>query len=121
MARTFESLVVWQKARSLNKRIKLELDKIPASKTDYDLNRQIKRASNSVMSNIAEGSSRGTKADYARFIDMASGSSSEIRSHLYAYLDYEILEPSVVKELQAKSIEINKMLTGLKKTLKNAK
>ncbi len=79
LARKFEDLEVWQEARQLAK-ITYELFAICK---DYGFRDQILRSVVSVMNNIAEGFERRSRADFARFLDMAKGSCGEARSMLF--------------------------------------
>ena len=53
---------------------------------DFGLRDQIRRASVSIMANIAEGHRRRTNAEFANFLNMARGSAAEVQSHLYVAL-----------------------------------
>jgi four helix bundle protein len=73
---------VWQQARLLNKKI-YGLSKAFPSNEPYSLTSQIRRASISVSSNIAEGSGRNSDADFAHFLEIAYGSLMEVVSQLF--------------------------------------
>ena len=75
----FEDLEVWQLARRLSGDIYRALD----SCRDYHFRNQITDASNSISSNIAEGSERLHRAEYIQFLGYAKGSAGEVRSQLY--------------------------------------
>ena len=76
----FEDLICWQRARELANFI---FDITDASKfRDLDLKRQIRRASISPMSNIAEGFGRGTRAEFLDALYISKGEVSEVRSQL---------------------------------------
>ena len=79
--KTFEDLVVWQKSIQLTKLIYQIVKKFP-SEERYALADQLKRASISVPSNIAEGYSRRTAVDYKRFLSIALGSVYEIQTQI---------------------------------------
>lgn len=64
----FEDIQAWQKARSLTKEIYLLSGNGEFGK-DFDLRRQIRRSSISIMANIAEGRGRRTDKDFANFHD----------------------------------------------------
>jgi len=82
----FEDIEAWQKARQLTKRI-YEITKKGALAKDYGLKDQIRRASVSIMSNIAEGFERGGNKEFIQFLSTAKGSSGEVRSQLYVIVD----------------------------------
>ena len=82
----FEESDAWQVARGLAQAV-YDLTRKNDFRKDYSLVDQIRRASVSVMSNIAEGSERGTNKDYVRFLFIARGSAGEVRSLLYVALD----------------------------------
>ncbi len=83
----FEELLVWQKARELVKIIY----KISDNWRDLSLKDQIRRASVSVMSNIAEGFERGTKDEVIYFMFVSRGSVGEVRSQLYVGYDLGLI------------------------------
>ena len=82
----FEDLVAWRKARGLTKAI-YEVTKQGSFAKDFGLSGQIQRASISIMSNIAEGFERGTRAEFHHFLSMAKASCAEVRSQLYVAYD----------------------------------
>ena len=90
---------------------------------DYDLKRQIRRASISVSSNIAEGFERNTDKEFIQFLYYAKGSAGEIRSQLFLSLDLNYIKKNDFDELYKQIIEISRMISGmikyLKKSIKN--
>ena len=86
----FEDLVAWQKARDLAKQIYFLTNKGPFSK-NFGLRDQIRRASVSIMSNLAEGFDRGGRSEFHQFVVIAKGSCAEVRSQLYVALDVEYI------------------------------
>ncbi|PSQ92571.1 MAG: four helix bundle protein, partial [Bacteroidetes bacterium SW_4_67_19] len=78
----FEDIESWQKARRLARRI-YELTGNGDFARDFGLRDQIRRAAVSIMSNIAEGFERGSRREFARFLDIAKASAGEVRSPLY--------------------------------------
>jgi len=113
----FRNLKVWEKAHLFT----LEIYKItllfPKSEL-YGLSSQIKRATSSIPTNIAEGCGRGSDADFGRFLQIAIGSASEIEYLLILCSDIGILNLDKLKNLTEKIIEIKKMLATLIKKLK---
>ena len=109
---TFEQISAWQKARQLTK----ELYKITASGAfgrDYDLRNQIRRASVSIMSNIAEGFERSGTGEFNQFLSTAKGSAGEVRSQLYVALDQEYFSTAIFDRLSKQTTEIGRMISGL--------
>lgn len=99
MAKRFEELAVWQKARELTSTI-YSLTKKPGFSRDYGLVDQIRRAAVSVMSNIAEGFERGGKEELIQFLYIAKASCGEVRSQLYIARDLGyIAEQELTKTL----------------------
>lgn len=113
---TFEEIVSWQKARYFN----LNIYNITASeifRRDFDLARQIRRASVSISSNIAEGYERNTDKEFVHFLYIAKGSAAEVRSQLYLALDLEYITNEAFEKLLLDITEISKLLSGFIKYL----
>ena len=79
----FEDIEAWKEARTLVK----EIYQFFGDVKDYGFRDQIQRAAVSVMSNIAEGFDRGSNREFIKFLIIARGSVSEVRSLGYAALD----------------------------------
>lgn len=113
-----KKLDVWQKSIALVQKI-YELSKTFPKNEEYGLTNQMRRAAISVPSNISEGAARQTKKEFVQFLHMAQGSLSELDTHLEIAikLGYRKDNPSpeILLELMA---DIDKMLTGLIKSLK---
>lgn len=115
----FEDIEAWQKARKLTREV------YAASNTglfakDYGLRDQIRRAAVSIMSNIAEGFERGGDKEFGQFIAQAKGSSAEVRAQLYVALDQGYIDKLAFDRLAELTIQINRMLAGLMKYLRNS-
>ena len=82
----FEDLVMWKEAKALT----ITIYRLMKSCKDYGFRDQIQRASVSIMNNIAEGSDSGSDAINIRFLNIAKGSCSEVRSMLYFALHWAI-------------------------------
>lgn len=82
----FEEIQAWQKARKATTEIYKLTNKGDFSK-DFGLREQIRRASVSIMANIAEGHGRRTNLEFANFLNISRGSAAEVQSHLYVALD----------------------------------
>ena len=90
MIQRFEDIQAWQEARKLVKMIYSLTNKDLFSK-DFGMRDQIRRASVSVMANIAEGFDCESKVEFARFLGIARRSAVEVQSILYAALDVEYI------------------------------
>ena len=86
-ARTFQDLLVWQKAHGLVLGVYALTAAFPRHET-YGLSLQMRRAAVSIPANIAEGFRRRGKADKARFMNMAEGSVEECRYFLILAKDF---------------------------------
>jgi len=82
----FEKLEVWQEARKINQVICRLTRKFPREEL-FAMTSQIRRASISISSNIAEGSGRNSDKDFAHFLEQAYGSLMEVASIFYLALD----------------------------------
>lgn len=115
----FEDMEAWQKARQLTQEI-YAVTKRGAFSRDYGLKDQIRRASVSVMSNIAEGFERGGNQEFIHFLSIAKGSAGEIRSQLYVALDEAYISADRFEELRAHVEEVSRLLFGLITYLKRS-
>jgi four helix bundle protein len=86
MATRFEDMEAWKTARELTRLI-FELTEKPEFSRDYSLKDQIRRASVSAMSDIAEGFESRTQRLFFDLLGRAKGSVAEVRSDLYVALD----------------------------------
>ena len=84
--KNFEDLEIWKDARLLTKAI-YQMTKDTGFAKDFALRDQIRRASMSVMSNIAEGFERGGNQEFIQFLYVAKASCGEVRSQIYVALD----------------------------------
>lgn len=82
----FEKLEVWQEARKINQVIYRLTKKFPREEI-YAMTSQIRRASVSVSSNIAEGSERNSDRDFAHFLEQSYGSLMELASIFFLSMD----------------------------------
>jgi four helix bundle protein len=79
----FEEIDCWKRARELTRQV-YRISSQPKFARDFGLKDQIRRASVSVMSNIAEGYDRSGTAEFIHFLATAKGSAAEVRCQLYA-------------------------------------
>ncbi len=109
----FEDIIAWQKAQDLT----VELYGIFQNSKDFGFKDQILRAAVSISNNIAEGFDRGTDPQFVRFLYIAIGSSSEVRSMLYLAMRLNYINQIQRDDLLAKSNEISRIIRGLIKSL----
>jgi four helix bundle protein len=109
----FEDLIAWQKARELAKNIYTATKQEPFSK-DFGLRDQIRRASVSIMSNLAEGFERGGRSEFHQFLVFAKGSCAELRSQLYVALDAEYITPMTFRNFDDLAKEVSRLVGGLR-------
>ena len=112
----FKELIVWQKARSVVKDIYLLTKKYPREEL-FGLTQQLRKSSVSIPSNIAEGSGRGTNADFAHFLDIANGSACEAETQIYLSLDLEYITQKEFDDVNSQLQVIQKLIFNLKKKL----
>jgi four helix bundle protein len=112
----FEKLDVWQKAIEFADFIYSETRRFP-SEERFGLTNQMRRAAVSISSNIAEGSSRSSKSDFARFVEIATGSVFEVVSQAFIAQRQSFLSENQFREIYADAEELSRMLSGLRKSL----
>jgi four helix bundle protein len=117
--KTFEEIEAWRKARELTKRI-YAVSGVGAFARDFSLKDQIRRASVSIMSNIAEGYDRGGTAEFIQFLAIAKGSTAEVKCQLYVALDQNYIDQPIFTELSDLAIETGKIIGGLMKYLRRS-
>ena len=115
----FEDIQAWQKARKLVTRIYNVPNKDDFAK-DYSLKDQLRRASVSVMSNISEGYARQTDKEFAQFLYIASGSTAEVQSLLYAAQDLKYISKEESDNIYELSSEVARLVAGFTKYLQRA-
>lgn len=113
----YRDLIVWQKAMDLAEEI-YRLTKFFPKDELYGLTSQIRRAAVSIPSNIAEGHSRQSTAEFRNFISIAQGSLAELETQLLLALRFRYLAPDQVTFTNQVCSEISKMLHALRTKLK---
>ena len=108
----FKKLRVWHKALALSLAIDRLTKRIRLSQY-VSFKNQIFRAALSIPANIAEGRRKRTEKEFARFLTIAAGSSSELESHLIFAREAEIIEEPEFASLVGQTIEVRKMLYAL--------
>ena len=105
-AKSFQDLIVWQKAHKLVLEVYRFSSSFPKTET-YGLLSQLRRASVSVPANIAEGFKKRSLADKVRFLNIAQGSLEECR---YYFILAEDLEYGDSRKLMLHLEEVSKLL-----------
>jgi len=112
----FHKLSVWQKSHRLTLAVYRGTAAFPKAEL-FGLTSQMRRAAASIEINIAEGCGRGGRVELARFLQIATGSASELECQLEIARDLGFLPPKTATEWQAAVTEIKRMLAGLVKKL----
>jgi four helix bundle protein len=113
----FKELEFWKKSRLFNKDIYLITNKFP-DEEKFGFISQLRRASLSISSNIAEGCSRRSDKDFYRFLEIALGSAYEVDSQLILSFDLEFITENELEDLSKKNDAIIKMMSKFMSTLK---
>lgn len=113
----FEEIQAWQKGRDVTLQIyRLTIE--GNFSRDFGLRDQIRRASVSIMANIAEGHGRRTNAEFANFLNIARGSTAEVQSHLYIALGLNYIDKENFDEIYQTLTEISRMTLSLAQYLR---
>ena len=112
----FTNLKVWQKAHSFTINIYKMTKDFPADEK-FGLVSQIRRASISIQSNLAEGCGRNTDKELARFVAIAQGSAFEVRCQLILAKDLGYITDNKFSLFEQKIVEISRMLNSLQQKL----
>ena len=116
MIQRFEDIQAWQEARTLVKMIYQLTNKEKFSK-DFGMRDQIRRASVSVMNNIAEGFDCESKVEFARFLGIARRSAVEVQSILYAAMDVEYIDQTEFDIHYEQARKTKALVGGFKRSL----
>lgn len=116
----FEDIVAWQKALELSDLIYEHSNKDKFSK-DFGLRDQMRRASVSVVSNIAEGFEREGNNQFIYFLLVAKASAGELRAQLYVARNQKYITTEEFEQLNNKVIEVSKTISGFISYLRTQK
>ncbi|WP_421938231.1 four helix bundle protein [Pedobacter sp.] len=114
----FKELKVWQKSMDLAIAIYKVIACLPSDEK-YGLVSQMKRCAISISSNIAEGSGRGSSAQFKYFLSISQGSAFELETQLILAKRLELLDDTFATDLIDRTIEIQKMVCALERKLTN--
>ena len=112
MTQDYRDLIVWKRAIELTLCVYKLTATFPKDE-QYGLTSQMRRASVSVASNIAEGRGRLNVAEFRQFLGLAQGSIYELQTQLIVARTLGLGEVSEVDQAQSLSNEVSKMLTSL--------
>lgn len=115
---TFKDLLVWQKSHELVLLVYHFTNNFPKNE-EFSLTSQIRRASVSIPSNLAEGFKRSTKKESLRFYNISEASLEEVKYQLLLSRDLGYLTDSEYNKIEELSIEVSKLLCGWVKCQKS--
>jgi four helix bundle protein len=119
VAKRFEDLDVWIAAKDASVMI-YKITENENLRRDFGLKDQIRRASISVISNIAEGFERNGNKEFIQFLSIAKGSAGEVRAQLYIIKELEFINEEEFTLLNEKVTQVSKMLSGFINYLKQS-
>jgi four helix bundle protein len=117
MEKPHKKLNVWQAAMKATQMVYKLTVKFPEEEK-FGLVSQMRRAAVSIPCNIAEGAARQGKKEFKNFLSMAQGSLSELDTQLELSVLLEYLTKENIEEIAGQLMRIDKMLTGLIRSLK---
>jgi four helix bundle protein len=115
----FEDLEAWKLARQLTNDI-YDVTLAGDFSRDFSLRDQIRRASISIVSNIAEGYERDGDKEFLQFLYIAKGSCGEVRAQLYLAHDRKYLSSEQFAALSSKAVQTSRVISGLIKYLRQS-
>lgn len=113
----YKDLIIWQKAVDLSVKV-YKLTKDFPKEEIYGLTSQMRRCSVSIASNIAEGSGRNSKKDFAHFLAISYGSTCELETQTIIAQKSGFIENEALTSVQQDIFEIQKMIWALNRSLK---
>lgn len=116
MKHNFKNLNIWKLSIDLANDIYSETELFPKSE-EFGLKSQLRRATVSVSSNIAEGSSRNSNKEFNRFLEISLGSLYEMQTQIIICKMRGYLDTENIEVLDTKIQELQKMISGFQKTL----
>ena len=115
----FEEIQAWQKGYDVTLKIYKLTTEGQFSK-DFGLKDQIRRASVSIMANIAEGHGRRTNSEFANFLNISRGSVAEVQSHLHVSRGLNYIDEDSFNEIYQLLTEISRMTLSLAQYLRES-
>lgn len=117
--RVYQNIKVWQKSHGLTLAVYGATSRFPADER-FGLVSQLRRSAGSIPANIAAGTGRNGRAEFARFLDVSMGSANELEYHLLLSRDLGYLDEARWAELYDLTIEVKRMLASVLKTVRAA-
>lgn len=114
----FEDLLIWQKARLICQKVYI-LTKKNGFSNDFELIKQCRRSSDSIMDNIAEGYERDGNKEFIQFLSIAKGSCGELWSQVYRAFDNQYISQEEFDMMISDTLEESRMIQGFINTLKS--
>lgn len=112
----YKNLKVWAKAHALLLNVHRAVRRFPREYTS--LRSQLRRAAESIPTNIVEGSAFASDKEFAKYVQTSISSCSELEYHLRVAYDYELLAQQAWSTLTRDTCEVRMMATGLIKKLR---
>ena len=112
----FEDIEAWKLARQVTQLI-YEITSTGNFSKDYALCNQMRRASISILSNIAEGFERSGNKEFINFLAIAKGSCGEVRAQMYVALDQGYIDEAKFTQISQKLLETSRVIAGFMKYL----
>jgi four helix bundle protein len=117
-SKSFEDLIVWQKAHALTLATYRITESFPKTE-QFGLTSQMRRASTSIAANIAEGYRKRSANDKARFMNISEGSLDELKYFFILSRDLSYISVDTQIELELQCNEVSRLLHAYSKALRN--
>jgi len=117
--KNFRKLQIWERSHKITLEVYRLTREFPKSET-YGLVSQMRRSVSSIPTNIAEGCGRNTEKDFARFLDNAMGSASELEYQLILAHDLEYISLEAYETTNRELTEIRRMLNAFIQKLRTS-
>lgn len=114
--RDYNKLQVWQKAHALT--LDVHALSLKLSRDNAALRSQMRRAAESISTNIVEGCSRRSQKEFANFLQISIGSCGELEYQLRLAHDYQAVGDATWNTLHNQTVEVRRMLIGLAKKVR---
>ena len=115
----FENIEGWKRGRERRKTV-YDFSRRGEFAKDYSLKDQIRRAAQSITSNIAEGFERGGNREFIQFLSNAKGSCGEVRDQLYTALDEKYVTQAEFNQASELVVETSRLISGFMKYLQQS-